>query len=161
MEIADDFKIFLVDDDRMFLRLLEDHIRHFFTNVKIRSFLTGEECLKNIDQHPDAIILDYFLPGINGFSTYLQIKQKLPEVPVVMLSNNGNVKTIQQMLSQGIYDYIMKGKDYIEELQFNLREITKHTVGKEEVVGFDKDILYILTIGIIMFLILFLVWVFV
>ena len=51
-------KIFLVDDDAVFLKSLEIEFLHHADFV-IDTFSTGELCMENLSQKPDFIILDY------------------------------------------------------------------------------------------------------
>ena len=160
MKSSEELNIFLVDDDPLFLKVLEHDIRHFFANVNIRTFLTGEECLKDIPEHPDAVILDYFLPGMNGLTTFLKIKEKNPDVPVVILSGNGNVKMMQQLFSEGVYDYVIKGSDYIQELRFSISEIITGKNKKTESFILDNDMSNVLIIGVIILITIVLAWAF-
>ncbi|MDP1843999.1 MAG: response regulator, partial [Sediminibacterium sp.] len=57
-------KIFLVDDDVFYLRLLEIQFLES-ANFDIRAFESGEQCIANLYQKPDLIVLDYHLDGIN------------------------------------------------------------------------------------------------
>ena len=57
-------KLFLVDDDALFLKSLEID----FSNngdFEIETFISGELCIANLSKNPDIIILDYHLDGIN------------------------------------------------------------------------------------------------
>ena len=72
-------KIFLVDDDALFLKKSEiEFLNH--GDFEIYTYATGELCLKSIDKNPDIIILDYHLDGIqkgamNGIDTLDKIKK--------------------------------------------------------------------------------------
>ena len=80
--LVEKIKIFLVDDDALFLKSLEiDFLNH--ADFKIETFPTGEACLKSLSQNPDVIILDYQLDGIdptamNGIETLNKIKEINP-----------------------------------------------------------------------------------
>ena len=71
-------KLFLVDDDAVFLKSLEiKFLQH--ADFVIETFATGELCIKNLTQGPDVIILDYQLDGIeqnamNGMETLDKIR---------------------------------------------------------------------------------------
>ena len=71
-------KLFLVDDDRLFLKSLEiEFMEH--ADFSIKTFATGEQCVENLSQSPDIIILDYHLDGIdktamNGIEALDKIK---------------------------------------------------------------------------------------
>ena len=66
-------KLFLVDDDALFLKSLEiDFLQH--ADFEIETFATGELCLANLSHNPDVIILDYYLDSVdktamNGIET--------------------------------------------------------------------------------------------
>ena len=72
-------KIFLVDDDAVFLKSLEiEFLQH--ADFVIETYATGERCIKNLSQFPDVIILDYHLDGIeknamNGMETLDKINK--------------------------------------------------------------------------------------
>ena len=56
--------LFLVDDDPIFLRLLDIEFKQH-SNFNIKTFPSGEECILALNENPDIIILDYHLDGIN------------------------------------------------------------------------------------------------
>ena len=83
-------KLFLVDDDALFLKSLEIEFLQS-ADFSIETYPTGELCMENILHNPDIIILDYRLDGIdknaiNGIETLDKIKAYNPDIPVVMLS---------------------------------------------------------------------------
>ncbi len=126
MQSVNNFKIFLVDDDKMFLKSLEHNVCKLFPDVKIKTFLTGKECLNNLLELPDAIVLDYFLPGINGLSAFKQIKELFPKMPIILLSNNKEEKTIQRLIAEGVYEYIIKTRYCINGLKLSLSNIIEN-----------------------------------
>src|ERR1051325_11094149 len=95
MNTEDKIKIFLVDDDAVFLKSLEiEFLAH--ADFIIKTFSSGELCLKNLEQSPDVIILDFYLNGIeksaiNGIETLDKIKGFNPDIPVIMLSSQDKI----------------------------------------------------------------------
>src|ERR1022692_2475571 len=91
MTIKNKIKLFLVDDDAVFLKSLEiEFLQH--ADFAIETFATGELCMENLSHTPAVIILDYFLDGIdknaiNGLETLDKIKVYNSDIPVVMLSS--------------------------------------------------------------------------
>ena len=79
MNLPQKIKLFLVDDDKLYLKLLELEFKNE-TDFDIETFSTGELCIQSISKKPDVIILDYHLNGIeknamNGIDTLDQIKK--------------------------------------------------------------------------------------
>src|SRR6476620_2720641 len=88
-------KLFLVDDDALFLKTLEiEFLQH--ADFDIETYATGELCMVNLSRNPDVIILDYHLDGIdknamNGIETLDKIKTFNSDIPVVMLSSQDKI----------------------------------------------------------------------
>jgi DNA-binding NtrC family response regulator len=106
--------LFLVDDDALFLKSLEIEFTQS-TEVSIKTFATGELCLENITQHPDIIVLDYHLNGINktaidGLETLDRIKIIHSEIPVIMLSSQDKIDVAVNCMKHQAFDYIVKSE---------------------------------------------------
>nr|MBA3705929.1 response regulator [Bacteroidota bacterium] len=65
--------IFIVEDNDMYSLML-DYMLSKESAYRFMSFRTGEECIANLSLHPNLIILDYGLPGINGLETFKEIR---------------------------------------------------------------------------------------
>lgn len=107
-------KLFLVDDDAVFLKLLEiEFLEH--ADFEIETFATGELCIENLGNKPDVIVLDYYLDGvdrdaINGIDTLDQIKAFNPEIPVVMLSSQDKIDVAINCMHHKAFDYVVKSE---------------------------------------------------
>lgn len=107
-------KLFLVDDDALFLKSLEiDFMQH--ADFVIETFATGELCIENLSHNPDIIILDYHLDGvdrnaINGIETLDQIKAFNSEIPVIMLSSQDKIDVAINCMHHKANDYVVKSE---------------------------------------------------
>src|SRR6187200_1197575 len=114
-------KIFLVDDDALFLKSLEiEFLQH--ADFSIETFATGELCEQHLSQHPDVIILDYHLNGIdknamNGITTLDKIKALKPDIPVVMLSSQDKIDVAISCMHHRAFDYVVKSETAFLRLQ--------------------------------------------
>lgn len=114
-------KIFLVDDDALFLKSLEiEFLLH--GDFTIETFATGELCIEKLSHHPDVIILDYYLDGIdktamNGLETLDKIKATFPDIPVVMLSSQDKIDVAVNCLHHRAFDYVVKSETAFMRLQ--------------------------------------------
>ena len=117
-------KVFLVDDDAVFLRSLEIEFLHH-TDFVVETFATGELCLENLSVLPDVIILDYHLNGIdknamNGLETLDRIKALKPDIPVVMLSSQDKIDVAISCMHHRAFDYVVKSETAFMRLQKNI-----------------------------------------
>lgn len=129
-------KLFLVDDDAVFLKSLEiDFIQK--ADFEITTFSTGELCLKSISQAPDVIILDYQLDGIvknamNGMETLDKIKAINPDIPVIMLSSQDKIEVAVDCLHHRAYDYVVKSETAFFRLQKIINSIFEYNKIRKE-----------------------------
>jgi len=124
MKKDDKIKIFLVDDDIVFLKSLEMEFHHS-TDFIVETFATGEQCIKHLDRKPDVIILDYNLDGIdkdamNGIETLDKIKAYNPDIPVVMLSSQDKIEVAVSCMHHKAFDYVVKSETAFLRLKKNI-----------------------------------------
>ena len=121
MNDVNKIKLFLVDDDAMYLRLLEiDFVQK--TDFAFESYATGELCIKNLSHKPDVIILDYHLDSVeenamNGIDTLDKIKEFNPHIPVIMLSSQDMIDVAIDCMHHKAFDYIVKSETAFLRLQ--------------------------------------------
>ncbi len=106
--------IFLVDDDILFLKLLELQFIQEGDFV-IETFATGELCLQNLEKNPDVVILDYHLNAIdkfaiNGIETLDKILAVNDEIPVIMLSSQDKIDVAIDCMHHKAMDYVVKSE---------------------------------------------------
>jgi len=95
----------------------------------------GESALAELDQvRPDIITLDAVLPGIDGLETLRRLKQRAPEIPVVMLSGHGQPRTIVEAMRLGAADFLRKPFE-VEELELAFDKALENRALEEEVRG--------------------------
>jgi len=129
-------KLFLVDDDALFLKSLEiEFLQH--ADFAIETYATGELCMKNLSHNPDVIILDYQLDGIdktamNGIKTLDQIKTYNPDIPVVMLSGQDKIEVAINCMHHRAFDYVVKSETAFIRLQKIITTIFKYKKMEKE-----------------------------
>src|SRR6187455_597141 len=73
------------------------------------SVSSGEECLKKIAQSAfDLVLLDIWLPGIDGLETLRRIRELSPTTRVIMISGHATIATAVTATKLGAYDFIEK-----------------------------------------------------
>jgi DNA-binding NarL/FixJ family response regulator len=78
---------------------------------------TAEEAVVEIPaKRPDVVLMDIHLPGESGVACTARLRQKLPELPVIMLTVYKDIKMIFQALKAGACGYVLKRADEAEIL---------------------------------------------
>jgi two-component system response regulator AtoC len=129
--MADRFRVLVIDDDPG----VRDYMEALVSRQGYRVFAVadGEEALRTLETtKPDLITLDVVLPGMDGLETLHQLKQRLPEVPVVMLSGHGQARNIVEAMRRGASDFLRKPFE-VEELELAFSKALEKRALKQEV----------------------------
>jgi two-component system, OmpR family, response regulator len=136
MKNENKIKLFLVDDDAVFLKSLEIE---FLENAdfSIETFATGELCIANLSHSPDVLILDYLLDGINknamnGIETLDKIKAYNPDIPVVMLSGQDKIDVAINCMHHRAFYYVVKSETAFIRLQKIITTIFRYKKMEKE-----------------------------
>jgi len=129
-------RLFLVDDDALFLKSLEIEFLQKADFI-IETFATGELCLENLSHVPDVIILDYHLDGMdknamNGLETLDKIKSLNPDIPVVMLSSQDKIEVAINCMHHRAFDYVVKSETAFVRLQKIITTIFRYKKMEKE-----------------------------
>ena len=100
-------KILWVDDE---IDLLKSHI--IFLEKKgyeLTPVTNGEDAIELVKQETfDAVLLDEMMPGLDGLSVLIEIKQLDPDLPVVMITKSQEEHIMDDALGSRINDYLIK-----------------------------------------------------
>ena len=99
--------ILIVDDERGIRESLSAVLRD--EGFAADAVETGEECLKAIARRAyGCVLLDVWLPGINGLETLSQLRESNCDAAVVIISGHGNIETAVRATKLGAFDFIEK-----------------------------------------------------
>ena len=136
MQNENKIKLFLVDDDAVFLKALEIEFLHH-ADFEIETFATGELCMASLSKQPDIIILDFHLDGIdrtamNGLATLDKIKDFDTTIPVIMLSSQDKIDVAISCMHHKAFDYVVKSETAFVRLQKAIETIFKYQKMEKE-----------------------------
>ena len=106
--------ILVVDDDFMNLRVVEYILKDEFEVIGVNS---GEECLSYIQKNvPDMILLDLYMPDMNGFEVLERMKSddRYKDIPVIFLTADDDKQTEVKGFQAGALDFVTK--PFIDEI---------------------------------------------
>jgi two-component system nitrogen regulation response regulator NtrX len=99
--------ILVVDDEESICQSLEGILSD--EGYEVLTAKSGEEALKMIEEEqPDLILLDIWLPGIDGIDVLKNVKQEYPQIQVIMMSGHGTIETAVKATKLGAFDFIEK-----------------------------------------------------
>jgi len=105
--MQDKTKILVIDDEEV-VRLSHRRILAG-ERFNVETVLNGIEGLELLEQHPvDVVLLDLRMPGMDGISVLKTIKEKWPEIEVVVITGYPSLETAKEAMQLGAYDYLAK-----------------------------------------------------
>ncbi|HRX77904.1 MAG TPA: sigma-54 dependent transcriptional regulator [Pirellulaceae bacterium] len=111
-------KLLVVDDEESIcwgLSKLGESIGH---EVAVAS--SAEDALEAVESvRPDLIVLDVRLPGMDGLSAIEQFRQRIGQVPIIVITAYGDLETAVEAVRNGAFEYIVKPFD-LDTLQLAL-----------------------------------------
>ncbi|MBW1912415.1 MAG: sigma-54-dependent Fis family transcriptional regulator [Deltaproteobacteria bacterium] len=99
--------ILVVDDEESILQSLDGILTD--EGFEFQSAKNGPAALEKIeDEIPDLVLLDIWMPDMDGIETLVKIKEGYPYLQVVMMSGHGTIETAVKATKLGAYDFIEK-----------------------------------------------------
>src|SRR3990172_3856298 len=101
------FKILVIDDEP----ILRDSLRVALetSGYDVLTARTGEEGLDlSQRENPDLVLLDHWLPGMNGDEVLRRIKEMNPDIPVIVMTAQGSIELAVNAMKMGAFDFLIK-----------------------------------------------------
>src|SRR3954469_11722188 len=99
--------VLVVDDEAGVRSALSGVLRD--EGYTVEAVDSGEACLDRVLRAPyDVIVLDIWLPGIDGLATLARLRERRVDAPVVMISGHGNIESAVRAIKMGAFDFVEK-----------------------------------------------------
>ncbi len=99
--------VLIVDDETTIIKSLEGILSD--DGFEVMHAFNGYEALKKIEaDSPDIVLLDIWMPGMDGIETLKEIKKGFPNIPVVMITGHGSIESAVDATKSGAYDFLEK-----------------------------------------------------
>jgi len=131
MKIMDKKKIMVVDDEDFILDSVSDILED--EGYEVITAVDGPECLKKIESDilPDLVLLDIWMPEMDGIEVLKNIKKRWSFIPVIIMSGHGTIETAVQATKLGAFDFIEKPLS-IDPLLLSVENALKFKALEEE-----------------------------
>ena len=133
------YRIFIVEDDEWYGELLKYHLS-LNPDYEVTLFKTAKECLSNMSLLPDLITLDFSLPDLTGDKLFKKIKERNPQLPVIMISSQEDISVAVNLLKLGASDYLIKDEATKDLLSNSVIRIRETQTLKKEVANLREEL---------------------
>lgn len=103
--------LLFVDDDTSYMAVAQ----HLLSKYQGRKFeilwkQNGRDAITVLEQNPgiDLLLIDYYLPDVNGLDVTRQIREKMIETPIIFLTSNRDFRLAIEAMRYGVEDYLVK-----------------------------------------------------
>jgi len=118
-------KILIAEDEQTQRELLGGFLRK--EGFSVLGASNGKEALQKLDgDYFDVVLLDYKMPGLDGFQTLQEIHKLYPDLPVMMMTAYGTIETAVASMKEGAVDYLTKPID-LDELLLKLQKLLERS----------------------------------
>ncbi|MBT7619210.1 MAG: sigma-54-dependent Fis family transcriptional regulator [Calditrichaeota bacterium] len=117
-------RILVVDDEPGILNLIVEFLQN--EGHDLEKAANGSEAQAALINHSfDMVLLDLFLPGLDGNELLREIKQKQPDSEVVIITGYGSIPTAMKSFNWGAHSYIRKPFDLKDDLGVVVKEVAR------------------------------------
>ena len=134
-------KVLLVDDEEDFLEIMSERMEA--RGMAVTTCTSAEKAVEIIKTDTfDAIILDFMMPGMDGFQALKEIKSKQPESQIILLTGHATVEKGVEAMKMGATDFLEKPAD-IEALEKKIKDASarRMLIVEKETEGRIKDVI--------------------
>lgn len=123
--------ILVVDDEESIIRSLDGILTD--EGFEVQRAFNGKAALERIEEEiPDLVLLDIWMPELDGLETLVRIKESCPGLQVVMMSGHGTIETAVKATKLGAYDFIEKPLS-LEKVLLTINNALEHNRLEEEI----------------------------
>jgi len=109
------YHVFIIEDDFRVANINKQFVEEINGFQVVGIAHTGKEALTFLQEErmlPNLILLDVYIPDVEGLELMWEIRQKYQQIDIIMITAAVEVETIEQTLRGGILDYIIKPVDF-------------------------------------------------
>ena len=108
--------VWVVDDDRSIRFVLRKALER--AGIPSRAFERAEDVLEALrEEHPDVLVSDIRMPGMDGTSLLEEVKRRQPTLPVIIMTAYSDVESAVASFKGGAFEYLAKPFDVVKAVE--------------------------------------------
>jgi DNA-binding NarL/FixJ family response regulator len=115
--------IFCIEDNELWSLMIDQRLKQI-ADFRIYTYPSAEAAMKDLYLNPDIILLDYYLPGMNGLETIRKLKYHKSDIPVFILSSQEEVDVTLDLIKEGVAAYYTKSRFSPQQLYEDIWRIS-------------------------------------
>lgn len=128
-------KVLIIDDEKQILDSLSSILRD--DGFQVYTAREGREGLKLFDAvRPEIVLLDIWMPGLDGLQVLKMIREKEKDAVVIVISGHGTISTAVEAVKMGAYDFLEKPLSIDKVLEV----ISRGLAGEEKKTGTAEEV---------------------
>lgn len=133
------FHIAIIEDDPWYGQLLQYQLS-LNPDYCVSLYSSGQEFFGSLPERPDVVTIDFSLPDISGDQLLKKLRERFPELPVIVISAQSKIATAVELLKLGATDYLVKD-EYTKELLWNaIIKIREHASLRQQVQQLQRQL---------------------
>lgn len=117
-------RVMVVDDDAETLALMGEVVAK--EGYEVETAEDGETALRRLGEwQPDLVITDIHMPGMDGLALLAAVREKAPDILVILLTAYGSLKTAVDAIKAGAFDYLSK-PFLVDDIRLVVRRALEH-----------------------------------
>ncbi|MBW2709805.1 MAG: PAS domain S-box protein [Deltaproteobacteria bacterium] len=129
----------IVEDEDAHFSLMERAILRDLPGASVYHFKDAGSCLERLDEIlPDIIVTDYLMPDMNGIQFLEALNQEKRDIPVIMITGQGDEDIAVQAMKLGARDYLVKSADFFKLLPSVIEKVAREWKLKQSLRELEK-----------------------
>ncbi|MEO0468304.1 MAG: sigma-54 dependent transcriptional regulator [Bacteroidota bacterium] len=134
-------KVFIIEDDPIFGKVVQRAIENEGDMYDVRVFKSGQAFFDNLHLNPDIVSIDYNLPDMTGLDILKRVKKYNEDISTVILSGQDRVEVVVEAYTNGASRYIIKNENAIVEMAQVVKNLSNNVSLRKEVEVLREEIL--------------------
>jgi len=132
-------QLVIIEDEDAHFQLIQRAIIKAYPDASIHYFQEATDCLERLDEiNPDVVIADYLLPGMNGIEFLKSLNREQRDIPVIIITGQGDENLAIQAMKLGAWDYLVKSGDFFTLIPSVIGKVVREWKLKESLQGSQR-----------------------